>query len=266
MTEELYDSRETQSALEALGVLADCLPNPFVVLGGWAVYLTVSESFRREHGAPYLGSRDIDIGFHIDQAMSVRELRNSTFSKAIEAVRIAGYTPIGSSRYCKFIERETGEILTEEEAKELQIHEVFYLYLDILVDKIHPRLHEVFDIKILDEPIIGRIFDGSNFVSVNAGGNEVMIPSPNLLLASKLASIPKRQRGDKILKDACDIYAVIWHSPKSYKAIMNAVLGEYPRECEDGLQVINDDIARAASHHLGVDLEQYLDVVNLLKE
>jgi len=48
MTEELYDQQETQIALEALGALSAALPEPFVVLGGWAVYLTVLESYRPE--------------------------------------------------------------------------------------------------------------------------------------------------------------------------------------------------------------------------
>ncbi len=111
MTEELYDKQETRVALEALGALSTSLPEPFVVLGGWAVYLTVLESYRREHGAPYLGSRDVDVGFHVDPVVSVDALRTSAFSKAIEVVRGLGYVPIGSFRYCKFIHKGTGEII-----------------------------------------------------------------------------------------------------------------------------------------------------------
>jgi len=266
MTEELYDLQETETAIEALGVLTNSLPEPFVVLGGWAVYLTASESYKREHGTPYLGSRDVDVGFHIDPTISVNALRHSTFSKAIEVVRSAGYYPMGSSRYCKFIRKGTGEILTEEEARRVRIFDLFYLYLDMMVDHIHPKHYEVFDIKVLDEPILARIFDEGNGVTVNVSGNEVVIPPPHLLLASKLISIPKRQKDDKILKDACDIYAIIWHSPEKYDSILTAVQEEYPRECEEGLRAITDDVARNAARHLGIDVEQYLDMVRQLRK
>ncbi|MFO8003790.1 hypothetical protein, partial [Thioalkalivibrio sp.] len=33
------------------------------VLGGWAVYFTVDNNFQREKGYPYLGSKDVDLGF-----------------------------------------------------------------------------------------------------------------------------------------------------------------------------------------------------------
>jgi hypothetical protein len=40
MTEELYERLETDAAKSALLALSLHLPEPFVVLGGWAVYLT----------------------------------------------------------------------------------------------------------------------------------------------------------------------------------------------------------------------------------
>lgn len=265
MTEELYDLQETKIALETLSVLTNILPKPFVVLGGWGVYLTVLESYKREHGTPYIGSRDVDVGFHIDPTMSVNALRQSTFSKAIKVIRSDGYCPIGSSRYCKFIRKGTGEILTEEEARSVDIFDLFYLYLDMMVDHIHPKHHEIFNIKVIDEPILARVFNEGNGVTVSIVGNEIVIPPPHLLLASKLLTIPKRQKDDKILKDACDIYAIIWHSPEKFDSILTLVQEEYPRGCEEGLQAITNDIARKAASHLGIDVDQYLGVVHRLR-
>jgi len=265
MTEELYDTQETRIALEALGALSAALPEPFVVLGGWAVYLTVLESYRREHGAPYLGSRDVDVGFHVDPAMSVDALRTSTFSKAIEIVRGLGYVPIGSFRYCKFIHKGTGEVLTEEQAKSVSMIDLFYVYVDMMVDRIHPQHDRVFKVKALDEPVLGRVFDERCGVSARLGDVSVVMPPPHLLLASKLRSIPGRQKDDKVLKDACDIYAVIWHSPVSYDRILSTVHKEYPQECATGLAAITDVIAERAARHLGVETEAYLGVVRKLK-
>ena len=265
MTEEIYDPLETESALKALVALTRSLPEPFVVLGGWAVYLTSSESFRREHGSAYLGSRDVDVGFHIDLEMSVEELRNSTFSKAIDIVTKAGYCPIGSFRYCKFVRKGTGEILAEEDAKKVPIHDLFYLYLDMMVDRIHPRHKEVFGSLALDEPVLARIFDERAGTYVSIGDDRIMIPPPHLLLASKLGAIPNRQKDDKIIKDACDIYSIIWHSPEKYDAIISSVKKEYPKECMAARKAISEEVASKAARHLGIDLEQYSRVISLLK-
>jgi hypothetical protein len=41
MTEEFYERLETETAKNALMALSKQLPEPVVVLGGWAVYLSV---------------------------------------------------------------------------------------------------------------------------------------------------------------------------------------------------------------------------------
>lgn len=66
MPDQLYDRVEYESALTALKEIVIQLPEPFVLIGGWGVYVTVNESFADEHGAPYLGSRDIDVCFQVD--------------------------------------------------------------------------------------------------------------------------------------------------------------------------------------------------------
>ena len=37
------------------------------LLGGWAVHRQVTEGFRDTHGRDYIGSRDIDLGLHVDE-------------------------------------------------------------------------------------------------------------------------------------------------------------------------------------------------------
>jgi hypothetical protein len=34
------------------------------LIGGWAIYETVNKNFTADRGRPYIGSKDIDIGFH----------------------------------------------------------------------------------------------------------------------------------------------------------------------------------------------------------
>ena len=56
MPEELYDRVESESAFNALNQIVPRLPEPFLLLGGWAIYVTVNDSFRDEHGSQYLTS------------------------------------------------------------------------------------------------------------------------------------------------------------------------------------------------------------------
>jgi len=90
MTVPLYDVQETNVAIEALRTISRSLPEPFLLIGGWAVYLTVNESFSKAHGTSYLGSRDIDVCFHVDPGQDIDTLRGSTFARALEVVKKEG--------------------------------------------------------------------------------------------------------------------------------------------------------------------------------
>jgi hypothetical protein len=264
VTEEIYDTMETGSALGALRDVAGRLPGPFVVLGGWGVYLTVTNSYSREHGVPYIGSRDIDLGFHIDLAADLDMLRASPFSRAIDVARSIGYVPYGSFRYCRMIRKGTGETLTEEEARRVPLYDLFYLFIDLMVDRVHPRHADAFGAKAIDEPILARVFDEEIWKRGEVGGTTVLVPRPHMLLAMKLKAISGRQKDDKVLKDACDIYALIWHSTEGFGDVLEPVRREYPSECRAGLAAVTDEVASRAAGHLGVDIETYRDVVRRL--
>ncbi len=264
MTEELYDTMETGSALEALRDISGRLPGPFVAIGGWGVHLTVLDSYQREHGVPYIASRDIDLGFHIDPATDMDGLKTTPFSRAIDVVRSIGYVPYGSFRYCRMMRKGTGETLTEEEAKRVPLYDLFYLFVDLMVDRVHPRHPDAFGAKAIDEPILARVFDEALWNRVRIGGTTVLVPYPHMLLAMKLKAIPSRQKDDKVLKDACDIYAHLWHSPEELDEVVAAVRREYASECASGSAAITDEVASRAAGHLGVEVETYRDVVRRL--
>lgn len=264
MTVPLYDSRETDAALSALGDLSGSLPEPFLLMGGWAVYLTVNESFSKMHGSSYLGSRDIDVCFHVDPGQSVEALRTSTFAKALGIVKQAGYAPHGSYRFCKMIRRVDGTVLTEDASKGYPLHEIAYLYVDMMVDNVHPQHKQVFRCDPLDEPLAVRIFEDGDMVRQSLEDSEVCIPTPASLLATKLRSIPKRQRGDKLWKDACDIYSIIWHSSEDYSSIIARVRSEYPDDCAKARRAMTDDVVVHAAHHVGIGNDEFASVVDLL--
>ena len=264
MVKQLYDRQETDSALEALRSLSSELPEPFVLIGGWAVYLTVNESFSREHGAPYLGSRDIDVGFHIDPGCDETSLQQCAFARAIMVLNDSGYLPHGSFRFCKTIRRDTGAVLSEEQARAVPTFDVINLFVDMMVDNIHPQHKKIFKVDPLDEPLVARVFLEKCGVDLSIRDVRVMIPPPPILLATKLKSLPTRQPGDKLLKDACDIYAILWHSSMRFGELLSKVRREYPAECKNARSMITREVAVEASIHLGLDVETYLGVVQRL--
>lgn len=262
MPEQLYDRTETDSAFTALGEIVARLPEPFLLLGGWAVYVTVNDSFNDAHGANYLGSRDIDVCFRIDPTCSEDKLKTCTFAKAIQVIQEIGYFPNGSYRYCKIIKRDTGETLNEEVARDVSIYDLFYLYIDVMVDSIHPKHKEVFGCHALDEPFLQRVFNEGKGITISHQGVELLIPSPMMLLATKLKSIQNRTKDDKLIKDACDIYAILWHSRLGYMQILEEILRQYPEVCRRGFAAITLEISEKAAYHLGVDIETYRGVIS----
>lgn len=266
MPEQLYDRVEYESALLALKEIVAQLPEPFVLIGGWGVYVTVNASFADEHGATYLGSRDIDVCFQVDPECSESDLRTCTFSKALAVIQDIGYSPDGSFRYCKIIKKDTGEVITKEVAQKIGMYDLFYLYIDVMVDNIHPMQKEVFGFHVLDEPVIRRVFNERTGVTVNVDGVELLIPPPAMLLATKLVSIQNRTKDDKLTKDACDIYAILWHSSLPYRQILDEIHSQYPQECRAGFAAITDEVSEKAARHLGIDAETYRGVIKGLIE
>jgi hypothetical protein len=50
------------------------------LLGGWAVYYLVNQSFQKATGRSYIGSRDIDLGFHINMDWNQEQLQKLEFA------------------------------------------------------------------------------------------------------------------------------------------------------------------------------------------
>lgn len=65
--------------------------------------------------------------------------------------------PVGF-RYLKEFHIETEQELSNEEAKTNPQHFVFPLYIDPVVDIIHPKFYNVFQFNPVDEPLIEMVF------------------------------------------------------------------------------------------------------------
>jgi hypothetical protein len=118
----LYEDSETEFSRRYLKEILGALPQPFCLLGGWAVYLTLNDSFKKATGREYPGSRDIDLGFHLDPQWKRKEFKASSFGMAVAKIQSMGFES-ESFRFVKRYHRSEKRELTpagEEEATQVR--------------------------------------------------------------------------------------------------------------------------------------------------
>jgi hypothetical protein len=94
-----------------------------LLIGGWAAHFLSNNQFRSWKGIDYIGSKDIDLGIKSEDLDIV--------SKKLESL---GYLPI-NFRFYKIFERATKKPLEEKAASKLPLFQLFYLYVDVILDK-----------------------------------------------------------------------------------------------------------------------------------
>lgn len=207
----MYEPDEMEISEKYLNGILKRIKGGICLLGGWATYHIVNKYFEAATGRRYIGSRDIDIGFHIDKNWSVEELKNSEFSTALHLLEQMHFRWV-SFRLFKEFDRDTGRELTPEESAGLPLYKIFQLYVDPIVDNIHSKIEELFGFIPIDEPLLSFVFFDGLFVKVKLFEVEVIMPKPHLLLAMKLNSVIHRDREYKKIKDIADIFALLWFS------------------------------------------------------
>lgn len=180
------------------------------LLGGWAVYYTVNERYRAATGRDYIGSRDIDVGFHVQPEWTKDELKSSAFSLFLRRMEDHGFQSQSFRLFRDF--DESLEPLSSDEANRKADYEIVKLYLDPIVDNIHSLMPEVFGFTPVDEPILETAFKDELFNVQSIGGLQISVLNPQSLLATKLNSVISRTQDHKKLKDLADIYSLAWHS------------------------------------------------------
>ena len=86
-----YQPSETKTSQKQLQNIFKQLNAPLCLLGGWAVYYVVNESFEKATGRTYIGSRDIDLGFHINKDWNQEQLEKSEFMNSIKTLENRGF-------------------------------------------------------------------------------------------------------------------------------------------------------------------------------
>lgn len=215
MVRQYYVDELTEFSEKELKRVLQTVERPVCLLGGWAVHLYVNEGFQQEHERSYIGSRDIDIGFHIEPKWSESELRKKSIGRSLEKIEELGYT---RSRfgYSQYFHRDTRERLTEEEASELPLHQTFEVFIDIIPDTTKlDNFEEAFGFRPPAEKLLTEAFKESyerlsQYVEWGVPG-EVIIPEPGLLAAMKIRSIPHRDKDHKRVKDIADLHSILWY-------------------------------------------------------
>lgn len=198
----MYEPHEIEISYKYIKTVVGRLEEPICLIGGWAVYHHVNKNFKKATGRNYIGSRDIDLGFHFEKDWSEKYLRGSTFAKSLRIIEEElGFVPVGF-RYLKEFHIETEKELSKDEVKTTPQHFIFPLYIDPVVDIIHPKFYEVFKFNPVDEPLLEMVFrDKANRMAEKSFGKSLWLPKPHILLATKLNSVISRDKEHKRLKD-----------------------------------------------------------------
>jgi hypothetical protein len=225
----LYEPNEIRTSEKQLGKIFKHLKEPTCLLGGWATYHIVNENFEKANGRKYMGSRDIDIGFHIDKHWNEERLRKSEFVTAMKAIENMGFRSI-SFRLVKDFNLDTEKELTPEESAKLPLYQIFQLYIDPVVDHIHPKIKNLLGFVPIDEPLLSLVFQDRMYTITTLFEKTVLLPKPHALLAMKLNSAPNRDKENKRIKDIADIYALLWHSDIALPQLKNQLFSVYAKE------------------------------------
>lgn len=227
MVRQFYTDRITEYSRREVETVIQQVEPPAALLGGWAVYLQVNSEFESREGYSYVGSRDIDIGVHVDPAWDEADLRTQPVGRSIQ--RIGSRLEFERSRFGfkKTVARETGETLSEEEAMEFDLYDLFEVYVDVLPDTSElDAFYRTFGFRPPDEPLLSRAFEGRSTPLVNhvdwTVPDSIVLVDPEVLAAMKVRSAPDRSKLEKQVKDIADLYALLWYT-ESLDVMIEAV-------------------------------------------
>ncbi len=218
----MYPEFETRTSYKYLKQVISALEEPICILGGWAVFLHVNKNFQKAQGRPYLGSRDIDLGFHLDKNATMEQMKNSALAKSLDILQNKLKFKSISFRLLKEVHTETEEEI--EEGKIIPAHFIFPMYVDVLVDDIPAKFKEVFRFQPADEPLLRFAFDDEKYrEELKELNKRLWLPKPELLLATKLNALKMRDKEHKKIKDLCDIFALLWYTEEKPEALKEKI-------------------------------------------
>jgi len=245
----MYESQEIELSKSYLREVIESIDEPIVVLGGWAVYFLVNDRYKETTGHDYIGSRDIDLGFKMEEA----DLDKTAFARSYKIlIDDLGFTP-QSFRLSKQIHAETGEVLDENKAKNIPMYQIIQIYVDLIVNKIPKGFQEKFGFTPIDEPLLDYVYMDDNYrKEIREFERNIFVPNPLILIATKLKSYPNRDKDYKRIKDACDIVALLlFHSEEIDRDALMELIG--PEAIEQFKEKQNKEEIRTVSEIIDID-------------
>jgi len=269
MVESYYAPGVTEYSERELRTVFQAAEPPVALLGGWAVHLHVIDRFAEEHGRGYIGSRDIDVGVHVDPDWSSSAIQNESVGRILQ--RIETKLDYDRSRFgfLKQVDRETGEVLTEEEAANRAMHRLFSLYVDVIPDTTDLNaFEETFGFRPPAEPLLRHAFDGrstplGDHVSWSIPESTVLVDA-ELLAAMKVRSLPDRDKSHKQVKDAADLFALLWYAGNYRDMVASVEELTTSSDRAELSEAVHGALYDQASSLLGVQRAQIEDVVTVL--
>ena len=260
----MYQEFETKTSYNYLQKVIAVLQEPVCILGGWAVFLQVNKNFQKAQGRPYLGSRDIDLGFHFDKESTVEQMKNSSLAKSTELLQNKlNFKPV-SFRLLKEIHTETEEEI--KEGQKVPSYFIFPLYIDLLVDYIPLKFKEVFHFQPADEPLLSFVFENKECrEELKQFNKKLWMPKTELLLATKINALKYRDRKHKKIKDICDIFSLLWYSkykPQEFKEKVNYFIPA--KNVNKIISIITQNDYQKANQQVNHSSEEIRRVIELL--
>jgi hypothetical protein len=253
----MYENIETEISYRYLSKVISRLDEPICILGGWAVFFAVNENFKKHSGRVYLGSRDIDLGFN-----TVSSFKKS----ALILEKELGFEFV-SFRYFKNIHSETGKELQSQESKKLPQHMFFPLYVDIIFSYTNSALKKEIGFAPVDEPLLKHVFEKGKGIIATEYGKKLLLPMPEILLATKINSAPNRDKAHKKIKDICDITALCLFSGKELNEIIKSAKKISPeKSIAKFLAADFSDAIKECSKILNIELNLVNSVINKIRE
>jgi hypothetical protein len=232
---------------------------PICLLGGWAVHLQATEGFRDTHGRDYIGSRDIDIGLHVDEDWTADDITDSPVGETLERVEEElGYSRGRFGFYQQF-HRETGERLDDDQARDLASHNVFRVDIDVIPDTTKLDAFEsAFGFRPPAEPLLEPVFSDQTGEPLTehvdwSVSKDTQIAPPAALAAMKVRAFPDRDKSHKRLKDLADLHSLLWYVA-DYDDVRAAALEQLTDEDLDAFEAaIDSDLYERTARLIDVD-------------
>lgn len=254
----MYEEFEIKTSYKYLKEVIGNLKEPICILGGWAVFFHVNNKFQKAQGRPYLGSRDIDVGFHLEKNININILQKSAIVKSIKILEKLDFKSVSFRMYKEF-HTETGENI--QERQNIPSHYIFPLYVDLIVDNIPNNFKEIVGFIPIDEPLLSLAFSGKNML-VKEFDKKLLLPSSLLLLAMKINSLPHRTKDHKKIKDLCDIFSLLWYSDidmkKAKEELLEITTKNNIKNCLQSITEENLEKASLQINHNVVEIHRVL--------